>query len=112
MKLAMLLPRLADSKISTADLLFLRPPGSRPFAAAALPLPRVLGSQQMRTAADWAGWLRGCHSWLRAGGWCQLNHPPIVQGEVRTRHLAPLPAFLPSSRRRKAAPCPPPSSCF
>jgi hypothetical protein len=86
-RLGILLPRIAHTRVSTADLRFLRPVGAPPLATALLPLPRT---EPSRTRAEWMDWLRACGGWLRAGGWCPLTHAPLAEAEVLTLlHVPP-----------------------
>ena len=76
---AQLLPRIAHTRLSEADLSFLRPPDAPPLAVATVPLPAAIGGRGVADAdaeGVWRAWLSGCAGWLRAGGWCPLNHAP------------------------------------
>jgi hypothetical protein len=77
LRFSTLLPRITHTRLAAADLRFLRPPGAPPLAAAVLSLPSSLISWSLTPSAPllaWGNWLKGCSSWLRASGWCPLNH--------------------------------------
>lgn len=85
MRFATLLPRIAQTRLSAADLAFLRPPDAPPLAAITLPLPMAIGGSLIGdddALEQWTNWLRASCSWLRAGGWCPMTYAPPVDSEV------------------------------
>ena len=91
LRFATLLPRIADTRLSPADLAFLRQPDVPPLAVTTLRLPAVhkgaitptIGyGEASEVMKQWATWLLSCSGWLRAGGWCPLTHAPTSEKEV------------------------------
>ena len=64
---AQLLPRIAHTRLSEADLSFLRPPDAPPLAVATVPLPAAIGGRGVADAdAEGVCGVRGCRD-ARAG---------------------------------------------
>ena len=79
--LIVLLQRTPESRLSAADLRFLRPPGAPPLATAVLPLPSSLGdgatastgNLESTAQAPMLAWLRAAGGRLRPVGWHPLS---------------------------------------
>ena len=99
--LIVLLQRTPESRLSAADLRFLRPPGAPPLATAVLPLPSSLGdgatastgNLESTAQAPMLAWLRAAGGRLRPVGWHPLSlaHASGEGEALALLHLPPAP---------------------
>lgn len=87
-KFARFLPQNPNTKLSPADIAFLRPASVPAVAAALIPLPPLLG-QIEAGHAEWLGWLRSCGRQLRPLGWHVLTHTESADDTLMLLHVPP-----------------------